>query len=342
MTYFEKVLENQPGHREALQNAAYIYSQNGQGEKASELYKQYLELDPGNVPVRIKVAYDLAQADLMGPAIAIIQDGLQYTEEDVDLLQTLGDYSLRYSSEDSTYVDTALMAYQKVLELKGEETDQSIIENALAAYNRAGRTQEAVTFAERALQSFSDSPRLWSLYADALGRAERFADASAAMDKVIQLDPSYPNGYLKRGQFKLQAGDESGGLADFNQAINSGGSTSEDVFKLFFSQAIQSRNAGNLSAAVGHFERALQFAPGNQKAEVEFWWGYTLYQLGERLATPDDANVRQLQRAQANFQAAMQHFNRAGGVRKEVPQLKDATERWLLNVEARIKQLSRG
>ncbi len=229
-----------------------------------------------------------------------------------------------------------------MLELKGEDTDQSIIENALAAYNRAGRIQEAVSFAEKALQSFADSPRLWSLYADALGRADRNADASAAMDKVLALDANYPNGYLKRGQFKLQAGDERGGLADFNRAIESGGSSRDDVFKLFFSQAIQLRNSGNLSGSVSYFERALQFAPADQKAEVEFWWGYTYYQLGEGLATPDNATVPQLQRAQANFQAAMQHFNRAGNVRKEVPQLKDASERWLLNVEARIKQLSRG
>lgn len=342
VTYFDRVLDNQPGHREALQNKAYLLSQMGMGQQASGVYRQYLELDPGNVPVRLKVAYDLAQADLMREAIDIIQDGLNYVEEDVDLLQSLGDYSLRYSSEDSSYVSIALGAYEKVLELKGETTDQSIIENALAAYNRAGRTQEAVNFAEKALESFADSPRLWSLYADALGRAERNADASAAMDKVLALDSNYPNGYLKRGQFKLQAGDESGGLADFNRAIESGGSSREDVFKLFFSQAIQLRNSGNLGNSVSYFERALQFAPANQKAEVEFWWGYTYYQLGEGLATPDNAGVPQLQRAQANFQAAMQHFNRAGNVRKEVPQLKDASERWLLNVEARIKQLSRG
>ena len=52
--------------------------------------------------------------------------------------------------------------------------------------------------------------------------------------------------------------------------------------------------------------------------------------------------MNQLQRAQANFQAAMQHFQRAGNVRREVPQLRDATERWLLNVDARIRRIQRG
>ncbi len=341
IAYFQRVLSNQPGHRDALQNAAYIYSQSGQAERASELYKQYLELDPGNVPVRLKVAYDLAQADLMAPAIDIIQEGLKHAEEDVDLLQSLGDYSLRYSAEDSSYVDVALQAYEKVLEIKGEETDLTIVENALAAYTRANRTREAVAFAEKALQAHAESPRLWSLYADALSRLNRYADASAAMDKVIGLDASYANEYLKRGQFQMQGGDEAGGMADFNLAIESGSSSADDVYRLFFSTAHQARNGGDLPGAVRYFERASRFAPANQKREVEFWWGYTYYQLGERLAKPDQTTLGQLQRAQGNFQAAMQHFNRAGSVRKEVPALKDATEKWLLNVEARIKQLSR-
>lgn len=339
--YFERVLEQDPGRREAIQNAAYIYSQIGEAEKASELYRQFLELDPANVPVRLKVAYDMAQAGLMAEAIDIIKEGLQYSEENVDLLQSLGDYALRYSDEDSTYVDTAVEAYEQVLTLKGEETDQAIIENALAAYTRANRSQEAIAFAERALESFSDSPRLWSLYADALGRDGRLADASAAMDRVIELDPSYPNAYLKRGQFKLQNGQDQAAMADFNLAIQSGSSTAADVYRLFYSAAHVARNDHDYAEAVDYFGRAAEFAPADQKQDLEFWWGYTFYQLGEALAKPEDAGLNQLQRAQQDFQAAMTHFNRAGSVRREIPQLKDATDRWLLNVDARIRQIQR-
>lgn len=342
LVYFERVLENDPGKREALENAAYVYSQIGEAEKAGDLYRQYLELDPANVPVRLKVAYDLAQVDLMEEAIQIIQAGLEYVEEDVDLLQSLGDYSLRYSSEDSTYIDTAVDAYQRVLEIKGGETELGLIENTIAAYTRANRVDEAVGFAERALTSHSDSPRLWSLYADALGRTGRYADAATAMDSVIALNPSYANAHLKRGQFKLQAGDEAAALADFNLAIEEGSSTQEDVFNLFWGQAHGARNEGRLADAIDFFEYAAQFAPAANRQEVEFWWGYTYYQLGEDQAEPEDANMNQLQRAQANFQAAIQHFDRAGSVRQEVPQLKDAAEKWLLNVDARIRRLSRG
>ena len=342
ITYFERVLENQPGHPGALQNAAYIYSRNGEAEKAGELYKRYLEFDPGNVPVRLKVAYDLAQADLMAEAIEIIQEGLEYADSNVDLLQSLGDYALRYSSDDSTYVDVALDAYERVLEIKGEETDLSIVENALAAYTRADRTDEAIEFAEKALESHSDSPRLWSLYADALGRNERPSDAAIAMDRVLEIDGAYPNGYLKRGRFKLQAGDDAGGMADFDRAIESGSSTASDVFSLFWSEGHAARNGGDLAHAATFFGRAAKFAEAGQQAqELEFWWGYTFFQLGEAIAKNDGANLNQLKRAEDYFQSAQQHLRKAGGVRKEVPQIQEATGKWLLNVEARIKQLSR-
>ncbi len=338
--YFEKVLELDPGHRDALQNVAYLYSQMGEAQKATARYKQYLELDPGNVPVRLKVAYDLAQAGLMAQAIEIIQAGLELAENNVDLLQFLGDYALRYSQEDSSYVDVALEAYKKVLEIKGEETDPKIIENALAAYTRANRTDEAIAFAEKALQSHGDSPRLWSLYADALARAGRYADAAAAMDKVIELDPSYPMAYLKRGGFKLEMGNDDAAIADFDQAIESGSSTKEDVYKLFYSEAHQAREK-DPGKAIKLFSYAARFAPPEKKAEVEFWWGYTHYQLAERLAGPENAGLDRLRRARSNFEEALKHFKRAGNVRKEVPQFRDGAQKWLLNVEARIKRLTR-
>jgi tetratricopeptide (TPR) repeat protein len=342
ITYFERVLENDPGRRIAMQQAAWLYSKMGEANKATELYKQYLELDPGNVPVRLKVAYDLANADLMPEAIEIIQGGLEYAENDTTLLQSLGDYALQYSSEDSSYVDIALDAYKKVLELKGAQTDVALIENAIAAYTRADKPQEAVQFAEQALESHSDSPRLWSLYADALGRMERYSEAAAAMDSVIALDESYQHAYLKRGRFKLQAGNEDAALADFQKAIQVGSSTESDVFTLLWAEAIQNRNNGNYTKALPFFEKAAEYAPADKRQELQFWWGYTNYQLGEQLANPQDAGINQLQRAQSQFQASLQHLNQAGQVKKEIPQLKDAAQKWLLNIEARIKQLSRG
>ena len=342
VSYFSKVLDNQPGHADALQNAAYIHSRNGDAEKASELYKQYLEFDPGNVPVRIKVAYDLAQAGLMVEAIEIVQEGLEFEAENVDLLQTLGDYALRHSSDDSTYVDVALVAYEQVLEIKGEETEIAIVENALAAYTRAERTDEAITFAQKALESHSDSPRLWSLYADALADNELYAEAAAAMDHALELDPAYPNGYSRRGSFKLQAGDDAGGLADFHLAVESGSSTLADVYNFFWGEGHSARNTGNLANAARDFERASKYAEGGQQTqELEFWWGYTFYQLGEGIAQNDGANLNQLKRAQGYFESAQQHLARAGAVRAEVPQIKNATGKWILNIEARIKQLSR-
>lgn len=341
VAYFERALEEDPGRRAAMQNAAYIYSQIGQAEKASQLYKRYLELDPGNVPVRLKVAYDLAEADLMPEAIEIIQAGLEFAENDTTLLQSLGDYALQYSSTDSSYVTIALEAYEEVLELKGAQTDLSLIENAIAAYTKAGRPAEAVEFAERALQSHSDSPRLWSLYADALGRMERYSDAAAAMDSVLAVEEGYQHGYLKRGRFKLQAGNEQQAMADLRRAIERGSSTEQDVFNLLWSQAITKRNDGQLSDALPFFEKAAEFAPADKRREMHFWWGYTHYQLGENLAEPEDAGISRLRRAKSNFEAAARHFEQAGQVRKEVPQLLDASERWMLNVDARIRQQSR-
>lgn len=345
IVYFERVLENDPGRRPAMLNLAWLFTQIGNADRASDLYKQYLELDPGNVPVRLQVAYDLAQAGLMPEAIEIIQAGLEFAENDTTLLQSLGDYSLQYSGEDSTYIDVAIEAYERVLELKGAQTDLSVIENVIAANNRAGRPADAVQFAERALESRSDSPRLWSLYADALAQLNRYNDAAAAMDSVVALDATYGHAFLRRGRFKLKAGNEQAAMADLRQAIETGTSTEQDVFNLLWSEAIATRNNANnprrYVESLPLFEKAAQFAPADQRQEVHFWWGYTHYQLGEQLADPQDVGINQLQQAKANFEAAIRNFDQAGNVRREVAQLRDGADKWMLNVDARIKQLQR-
>jgi tetratricopeptide (TPR) repeat protein len=162
------------------------------------------------------------------------------------------------------------------------------------------------------------------------------------MDQVILLDAVYPRAHLKRAMWKIERGEEAAALADLDQAIESGNVPRDDVFGLFWSQGLSLRGEGRLTEAAQYFERALRYAPADRRQDVEFWWGYALFQLGEQLAKPDEASLSELQRAQQSFQAAKGHFARAGSVRREVPQLAEATDQWLENVGARIRRLSRG
>jgi hypothetical protein len=131
-------------------------------------------------------------------------------------------------------------------------------------------------------------------------------------------------------------------LGDFRHAIESGSSTPQDVFRLFWAEAHTAREQRDLASAAKYFSNASEFAQeGEQQREVQFWWGYTFYQLGEGIAERENVGLDQLRQAQNYFQSAQKHFQRAGDVRQEAAQLRDGTDKWLLNLEARIKRATR-
>ena len=86
-------------HEEALQLAAYIATTEGQQDKGREYYGRYLELNPGTSAIRMRIAYDLAQAGDPVGAMDFIQVGLDVDPEDVDLWEQYGGFAFRAASD---------------------------------------------------------------------------------------------------------------------------------------------------------------------------------------------------------------------------------------------------
>jgi TonB family protein len=70
----EKVLEADPAKEEAIQSLAYSYVQLGSADRATVLYRQYLELHPEE---RLPIAHTLYEAGNVDAALEIVRDGLE-------------------------------------------------------------------------------------------------------------------------------------------------------------------------------------------------------------------------------------------------------------------------
>lgn len=82
---FETVIAANPYHEDALQRAGYIAALTDQDTKARDYYSRYLEINPGNAAIRMRIAYELAQAGDPVGAMEFIQVGLDVDSENVDL-----------------------------------------------------------------------------------------------------------------------------------------------------------------------------------------------------------------------------------------------------------------
>lgn len=89
--YLSRAVEQDSSYDRALQSLAYSHAKAGSGDQALQLYRRYMEFNPDDVDVRLSVAYNLATADQLDAAQAIVQDGLERAPGNEDLQTYLDD-----------------------------------------------------------------------------------------------------------------------------------------------------------------------------------------------------------------------------------------------------------
>ena len=217
------VLELDPAHEEALQLAGFVAGRLGRRTDAVAYYSRYLQFSPGNATVRMRVAFDLAEAGDPEGALILIREGLDLDPDNLDMWVQLGGYSFsigeaiirdyRAASGDSGGIAPdaiasfrdAIDAYEQVRAGRGADTEARHLISIAVAYLRLGELSNAVLAASDALETHADEARLWSVYADALRGTDRLELTLEALARIREIDPDYPNVELRQGRWLLKA-----------------------------------------------------------------------------------------------------------------------------------------
>lgn len=351
---YRVVVEQQPSNTDALQSLAYVNAQLENMDRATELYRDYLTFNPDDVDVRLSVAYNLANSGATGEAMQIVQDGLDRDSTATALWEYLGTLALKKGTEgqqaqtgasasvtDTAAIQTAVQAFSRVLEAKGDSVQPQLLTNTIAAHRLIGDLQGALEFSDRALDRFPDDPQLWSLRADALADMERFDEAVASMDKVLDQDEEYRNAHQKRGMYNLQAGNQQAAIEDFRGAVERGADADQVANRLFGVAYNQHFQQGRLSRAIELFQVALEFARDESvEDQIQFFtsWGY--FQRGMAV---DESNQEEAcqpaRRSLELFQQARQHLQQAGGYQQEKQaQIKKSLDGYIFREQQIIKK----
>ncbi len=354
---FKRVLELDPLHEDAMQNAGYISALLGDDDAARTYYSNYLDLNPANAGVRMRVAYDLAQAGDPKGAMQLIEAGLELEPDNVDLLKQHAGFAFAAGAEIASLSGQqevppeaaelyrkALDSFHKVYEIEGAEMDVAQLRSMISAYLNLGQYDEAIALGDRVLQTHGDEAQIWSIYADALQRAGRLDDAINALDRVRQLDPEYPNIYARRGNWLLNAGRLDEAVPAFQQAIELGEQSADNVVNLIFTNGYnEGVRKENWDYGIRVIRLARQFDASPEIAQRSaFWLGYALYrqasvqQEPQTLATAE-ATLPKFQEAQRLLLGAASYAqgNNLEGNRQE---LLNATTTYIEIQEAIIKR----
>jgi len=353
----ERVLGLNQFHEDALQLAGYISAKEGNDDRALNYYQQYLELNPGNAAVRMRIAYDLAQAGDPKGAMQLIQVGLDVDPENADLWEQYGGFAFAAALEVSQsaavgaengggvtpeaveYYRKAIDAYNKVFAAKGADTPVGHLRNIIAAYVQLDEMEQAITMARRALETHPQEDALWSTYADALQRAGRLDDAIAALDRVKEINPSYPNISLRQGNWLIQAGRIQDAVEVLKASAAEDPERADQAAKLIFADGYQKgiqKNDYGYAVRVFSAAKALPNLKPEMSNQLNFWHGYALFQGAVR-----EQEGQTLQTAQSTlpkFQEALRLFGQVGNyprsVNVDIAQLQGNTQTYIEIQEA--------
>ncbi len=357
----KKVIEQDPLNADALQLAGYVSTISGDDEAGREFYGRYLDVNPGNVAIRMNIAYEMAKAGDPVGAMEFIQAGLDVDPDNVDLLDQYGGFAFSAAvnaqdeytkaNPDATgvapdaaeFYHEAINAYTKVFESKGADTPVDRLRNIIAAYIQLDDLPSAISMSERVLQTHPDADGIWSLYADALQRSNRLDDAIAALDKLLELQPDHPTATLREGQWLIQAGRMQDAVGKLTAFAQKGPQQAEQAARMLFNEGYTNgHQQKKYDYAIQAFAGAKQLpnVSDSMKAQLNFWHGFDLFQASIAEQSPN--TLATAQSTLPKFQQALQLLNSSGSypssVNVDVKQLTDNVNTYIEIQQAIIKR----
>lgn len=326
-----QVLDEDPFHEGALQLAGYFSAVSGRDQAAREYYGRYLDINPGDVTIRMRVAYDLARAGDPVGALDLVAAGLEVDPENADLWDQYGGFAFRagqdaqaehrlqnpdsdeVAPEAAQHYREAIRAYGRVFEVRGAAMPADRLRNVLRAHLQLGEHQLAVDDADRFLEAHPEDAQLWSLRADALYRLGRAQDALASLDTVLEIDPAYPSARLRRASWLLQARLVDDAIATLAELAEISTDQADEAARMAWTESYRN---GYETQDFAHAIRVITAAKGFENLSEEmvhqlnFWHGHNLMRATipeQEALTPTTA-----QAALPKFQEALRLVRASG------------------------------
>jgi tetratricopeptide (TPR) repeat protein len=239
----------------------------GRGREAAELYDNFL--DTVQKSPLVQAARDrVEKGKLPGPFIADAKDGM------AEAMFSLANVML---SEQS--MDVALIYTRLALSLKP---------NFDVAQVLLGEIHEDAEQYERAIDAYEAIPETSPLWPSAeiqiatnLDRLEKFDDALARIDALIERRPDYYDARVARGNLMRLHEKWKEAAEEYTRALELVGAPEQEHWTVVYFRAISNERSGQWEKAETDFRTALRLEPDHPS--VLNYLGYSLIDRGEKL-----------------------------------------------------------
>jgi tetratricopeptide (TPR) repeat protein len=325
-----QVIAADPLNEQALQMGGFLATQLNRPQQARGYYQNYLDLNPGDVAVRQRIAGEIAEAGDPEGAMIFIEAGLQVAPTDESLLLAHGSYAFAAAAKASQVTPPensggvtpqvtglyrkAIDTFLKLYDAKGNTMDVEYVWNVVKAQMMLQDFPAALSSAERFMRDYPQHTGLVFDYYVTLDRANRIDDAIAALRKLETMDPNYPELHFRLGLALLGQGKLDEAIQAFTKAVgpaHSADQLSEQVFA----------EANRRGIAVQDWNTAIQYInaakslpiTANQKGKLDYYHGYVLLSRGAGLVDVQNPTIDAVCRTLPIFQEALQRVEASRG-----------------------------
>jgi tetratricopeptide (TPR) repeat protein len=307
-------------NQDAMMHAGLLAAKLGRTEQSQDYFHRYLELNPENEQVRLKIASDLANAGDPAGALALLEPTIQSGNASGLMLEYAGHIAMNAgmrrgeetpangnTDEANRFYRTAVQYYTTALETRGDSVDAQVYRNLMLAHHRLGERDRALQFGQRATQVMAEDANTWLVYGDVLAGSNQLDQALRALERAQELNPELPNLTARRGSMLLEAGRVQEAVATIRTGMQRN-EISEDMSERLAAQVAirgyQATQANRHDQALQLYASAREIGKAPRTvAMINFFNGYTLMKQAEPLVK-DNATAATARRALPMFQQA--------------------------------------
>jgi len=292
---YERILETQPKHPDALHLLGALATQAGNPRLAAELIGKAIAISPGNAAFYSNRGIALRQLGKLGEAVASYDHAIGIQADYPE-----AHYNKGAALKECNELEAAVASFDRAIALAPDYA--SAYSNRGIALTELGRPGAAIPSYERAVAIKDDYTVAYSNRGVALQELKQPAAALGSFDRAIALEPDYAEAYSNRGAALQELKRLDPAMASYGRAI----AIRPDYAEAHYNRGITLQKLGRLEEALGSYSRAIGFKPDYTDAYSNRGMALQeLKRLGSAIASFDLAIAAQPDYAEACFNKSL-------------------------------------
>ena len=252
---YKKILEIDPYHSDSLHLSGIIAHQVGKNDIAVNLINKAIQQNPKSPIYYNNLGIALKDQDRLSEAISSYQKALDLEPAYADAYNNMGN-----AFKDQGKLDEAISSYQKALQLRPD--DAEVYNNLGNAFKDQSRLDEAISSYQKALELKPDLAKVYNNLGAAFKDQGKLSEAISSYEKALELKPDFAEAYNNLGNAFNKQGKLDEAISSYQKALQ----LRPDDAEVYNNLGNAFKDQGNLSEAISSYEKVLQLKPDYAEA----------------------------------------------------------------------------